>query len=119
MPYLEVLQKYAVFSGRASRSEFWLFSLVHAVILGVLATISLQAQWFIYVYGLYALALIIPVLAVTVRRLHDTGRSGWWWFIGAIPVIGWIILIVFLVGSSDHDNIYGPRPGSVADSAGG
>ncbi len=110
MPYIEVLQKYAVFEGRAKRSEYWLFLLVHVIISIILGLIPLVLDWFVVVEVVYALALLIPSLAVGARRLHDTRRSGWWQLIGLIPIVGWIVLIIFMAGKSDDDNQYGPRP---------
>ena len=86
--------KYVDFSGRASRSEYWWFVLF--VILGSFVT-SLVSHW---LYVLFALGTLLPSLAAASRRLHDTGRSGWWQLIGFIPLIGWIILIVFLAQES-------------------
>lgn len=82
--------KYADFSGRAGRSEFWwwaLFNLVGTVVLGV---VSDKLSW------AFTLATLLPYFAVTSRRLHDTDRSGWIQLIGFIPVVGWIVLIVWL-----------------------
>ena len=111
MPYVEVLQKYAVFDGRAKRSEYWLFTLIQLIIFTVLyALFFAVGQLFLVVYLLYALATLIPSLAVAVRRLHDTGRSGWWFLIGLVPFVGLIVLIVFMVMESADDNEYGPRP---------
>ena len=111
MPYVEVLQKYAVFDGRAKRSEYWLFTLIQIIIFTVLYALFLAAgQLFLVVYWLYALATLIPSLAVTVRRLHDTGRSGWWILIGLVPLVGLIVLIIFMVMESADDNEHGPRP---------
>ena len=109
---LGVLQKYAVFSGRATRSEFWLFFLINAIVIIPLDLVGADtvADWIAYVEVLFILAILIPLLAVTVRRLHDTGRSGWWYFINFIPLIGGVILIIFLVRGSDQDNEYGPIP---------
>ena len=109
--YLGVLEKYAVFSGRATRSEFWLFELINAIVIIALGVLGgTVADWIAYVGVLFILAILIPSLAVTVRRLHDTGRSGWWYFISFIPLIGPVILIIFLVLGSDQDNEYGPKP---------
>ena len=120
MPYIEVLQKYAVFSGRATRSEFWMFALFHVLILGALVALSIWAEVFSRpllsslfgsLFPLYWLATLIPHIAVTVRRLHDTGRSGWSQLIGVVPFIGPLILFIILVCESDGDNQYGPaRP---------
>jgi uncharacterized membrane protein YhaH (DUF805 family) len=115
--YLEVLKKYAVFDGRARRKEYWYFFLISTVISIFLAlidsftgTISEEAGLGL-LSGIYALAVLIPGLSVTVRRLHDTDRSGWWILIGLIPVIGGIALLVFMVlDSTPGDNQYGPNP---------
>ena len=93
--YLGVLQNYADFSGRARRTEYWMFTLFNALIS----------------IALYALAVLVPSLAVLVRRLHDTGRSGWWMLIALIPFLGGLILFVFTVMDSEPGrNDYGPNP---------
>ena len=111
--YLEVLKKYAVFSGRARRKEFWVFAFVWLLAgLGIVIVESLIETRGLLV-GFYVLGMLIPSLAVAVRRLHDTNRSGWWLLIGLIPLIGQIILIVFLFQDSDSGaNAYGPNPKS-------
>ena len=86
---------------------FTLVNLVVALVLGILGTL---VAWIVYLEVLFALAVLVPSIAVTVRRLHDTGRSGWWYFIVLVPLIGLIVLITFLVQGSDQDNEYGPRP---------
>ena len=110
--YLKVLKKYAVFQGRARRAEFWYFVLFNFIISFVLAFIEgLLAENSGVLTGLYSLAILIPNLAVSARRLHDTGRSGWWLLIGLIPLIGAIVLIVFWCQDSQPgDNEYGPNP---------
>lgn len=115
--YIGVLKKYAVFSGRAQRSEFWYFVLFNVIITGVLSWIDRALGATIGSMGtgilssLYSLAVLIPSIAVGVRRLHDTDRSGWWLLIGLIPIIGWIVLIVFYVQDSQPgENKYGPNP---------
>jgi uncharacterized membrane protein YhaH (DUF805 family) len=123
--YLEVLKKYAVFSGRARRKEYWMFFLFNLIITLVLAlidsltgTFSSQAGLGL-LSGLYSLAVLIPSIAVTVRRLHDTGRSGWWILLGLIPVIGGIILLIFMVLDSEPgENQYGPNPKATTATAG-
>lgn len=103
--YLEVLRKYAVFSGRARRKEYWMFVLFNIIIGTVLSFFS------DYLYYLYGLAVLIPGLAVAVRRLHDMGKSGWWILIGLIPIIGWIWLIVLLATDGQPgENEYGLNP---------
>ena len=104
--YIEVLKKYAVFSGRARRAEYWYFYLFNFLIGFVLALISEGI-----LAGIYSLGTLIPGLAVSVRRLHDTNRSGWWLLIGLIPFIGNIILIYFLAQDSQPgENKYGSNP---------
>ena len=115
--YLTVLKKYAVFSGRARRKEYWffvLFNVIIAIVLsvidGVAGTMSADTG-FGLLSGLYSLAVLIPGIAVAVRRLHDRGRSGWWLLIAFIPLIGAIVLLVFFVQDSEAgDNDYGPNP---------
>jgi uncharacterized membrane protein YhaH (DUF805 family) len=115
--YLTVLKKYAVFTGRARRSEFWYFVLFNIIIAFVLNGLSMALGSFV-IGGIYALAVFIPGLAVSVRRLHDTGRSGWWLLLSLIPVVGAIILIVFCIeDSKPGENQYGPNPKQVSHQA--
>jgi uncharacterized membrane protein YhaH (DUF805 family) len=103
--YVEVLKKYVVFSGRARRKEYWMFFLINMIIATVLYLISN------FLYNIYGLAVLIPGLAVSVRRLHDIDKSGWWLLVGLIPVIGWIWLIVLAATDSQPgQNQYGPNP---------
>ncbi|QMU78815.1 DUF805 domain-containing protein [Streptacidiphilus sp. PB12-B1b] len=108
--YLDVLKNYVGFSGRARRTEFWMFALINfivAVVLGIIGAVIGTSV----IGDIYALAVLLPSLAVAIRRLHDTGRSGWWLLIAIIPIIGWIILIVFDVSdSTPGENQYGPNP---------
>ena len=104
------LTKYVTFSGRARRSEYWFFALASQIASVVASTIDnvLGTQLFTYIV---ALGLLLPSLAVGIRRLHDTGRSGWWVLIGLVPVVGFIVLIVFYVQDSQPTtNAYGPSP---------
>ncbi len=109
--YLAVLKKYAEFSGRARRKEYWMFALVNllvSVVIGVLANMVSALSVLPWVY---MLAIFTPHLAVGVRRLHDTGRSGWWGLLALIPLIGTIIVLVFFCQDSQPgDNAYGPNP---------
>src|SRR3954451_3952120 len=97
--YLEALKKYAVFSGRSRRMEFWyfvLFNIIVAVVLALIDTLlgtTIGVSSFGLLSGIYSLAVLIPTLAVTVRRLHDIDRTGWWIFINLIPLIGTIVLL--------------------------
>ncbi len=110
--YLDVLKKYAVFSGRASRTEFWtftLFSFLISVALGIVdGVIGSEMQ---VLGNIYSLAVLIPSLAVGVRRLHDTNHSAWWLLINLIPIAGWIWYIVLLATKGDEAaNKYGSKP---------
>lgn len=112
--YLKVLKSYAVFQGRARRKEYWMFVLINVIISIILSVIESAAGLSTYISGIYSLLILIPSIAVTVRRLHDTGRSGWWILIGLIPLIGSIILIIFNCQDSQaKDNKYGPNPKAV------
>ncbi len=123
--YIEVLKKYAQFSGRSRRKEYWFFVLFNilisiglSVIDGLLGTGNAETGYGV-LGGIYSLAVLIPSLAVLVRRLHDTDRNGWWIFIGLIPVIGWIVLLVFVVQDSQPgQNQYGPNPKFAIDAVG-
>lgn len=109
-----VLGKYATFSGRARRSEYWYWAL--AVALGYLALFVLTAvaRPLGLLVLLYYLAVLLPSVAVGVRRLHDTGKSGWLLLLGFVPLIGGIILFVFTVlDSTPGSNRYGENPKGV------
>ena len=109
--YLDVLKKYAVFTGRATRSEFWMFFLVNLIIALVLAAIDWYLRTPSVFQGLYSLAVLVPLIAVGVRRLHDTDRSGWWMLLYLIPCIGFLVLVVFWAQDSQPgSNQYGPNP---------
>jgi uncharacterized membrane protein YhaH (DUF805 family) len=111
--YLEVLKKYAVFSGRAHRREFWMFTLIDVIIVIVISVVEGLVGSFGIICLIYNLAVLIPCIAVTVRRLHDTDRNGWWILISLIPLIGAIVLLVFTVqDSKPGENRYGPNPKS-------
>ncbi|PGL72686.1 DUF805 domain-containing protein [Bacillus sp. AFS055030] len=109
--YLKVLKNYAVFSGRARRTEYWMFFLFNAIITIILAILQSIAGIDELLTGIYGLLTLLPSLAVGARRLHDSGRSGWWLLIGIIPLIGTIILLVFFCLDSDEgDNRFGANP---------
>ena len=118
--YLEALKKYAVFSGRSRRMEYWyfvLFNIIVAIVLGAIdALLGTRGSYAGagLLSGIYGLAVLIPSLAVTVRRLHDIDRSGWWILINLIPLIGTIVLLVFAVSEgTPGTNRYGPNPKEV------
>ena len=103
--YLKVLKQYGDFSGRARRKEYWIFVLFNIIFTGIATLISPK------LYTIYTLAVLIPNLAVTIRRLHDVGKSGWMCFIALIPLIGAIwILVLMLSDSNPGENKYGVNP---------
>src|SRR5262245_64140574 len=108
--YIEAWKKYAVFNGRTGRQEYWyfvLFNILAYILLSIIAGIigKIGAS----LLSLYAVAVFLPGLAATVRRLHDTNRSGWWTLIGFVPFVGAIVLLVFLAQESHAiENQYGP-----------
>jgi uncharacterized membrane protein YhaH (DUF805 family) len=115
--YLEVLKKYAVFSGRARRREYWFFVLFNILISIALGLVDLAIGTFDedsgigLLGGIYALAVLLPSIAVAVRRLHDTGRSGWWFLLVLIPLVGPLVLLVFMLFDSEPGtNQYGDNP---------
>jgi uncharacterized membrane protein YhaH (DUF805 family) len=115
--YIGVLQQYAVFNGRATRSEYWYFVLFNLLItIGLSIIDSLTGSFSLetgigILGGIYALAVLIPSIAVAVRRLHDANRTGWWLLISFIPLIGLIVLIIFLTTDSQTgSNQYGENP---------
>lgn len=138
-----VLSKYAVFNGRARRSEFWWFYLAYGIVLTVLYAALIVPGLSAYtaatmeyamagdpsaavpampgslttgylVFSLVVLALFLPTLGVSVRRLHDTGRSGFWYFLHLVPFVGTIILIVWQAGNgTPGPNQFGPDPKAV------
>jgi uncharacterized membrane protein YhaH (DUF805 family) len=115
--YLVALKKYAVFAGRARRKEFWFFTLFNVLIAVTLAMIDMYTGTFDeevglgLLSGLYALAMIVPSIAVTVRRLHDTDRSGWWYLLVFVPLIGGLVILVFMfLDGTPGSNRFGPNP---------
>ncbi len=118
--------KYATFSGRASRPEYWWFvvffivadlllATLDSVLFGTVVTTSNSFEASTntpILSGLFGLAMFLPTISVTVRRLHDGGRSGWWYWIALIPLVGFIVLIVWLASAGERvANRYGPQPG--------
>jgi uncharacterized membrane protein YhaH (DUF805 family) len=116
--YLSVLKNYAKFDGRARRREFWMFVLFNAIA-GIVAGILDRAlnltfspmSPYGYIYAAYSLAVLVPSIAVAIRRLHDIGKSGWWLLIVFVPIIGGIWLLVLLVTKGQSgSNAYGADP---------
>ncbi len=119
--YLLVLKRYAEFNGRSRRKEYWMFTLYNIVIFLVLYVAGfvtlLRSSIYMLFFGLafiYALAVLVPNLAVGVRRLHDIDKSGWFILISLIPAVGGLILLVLLaLDGTPGDNRYGPSPKAV------
>lgn len=111
-----VFENYANFSGRARRSEYWYYALMNFIIAIVMMILdntlgtNFDPLPYGYLYMIYALAVLVPGLAVLVRRLHDVGKSGWFCFIVLIPIIGSIWLLVLLFSDSVDDNHWGENP---------
>ncbi|MDO6655237.1 DUF805 domain-containing protein [Anaerobacillus sp. 1_MG-2023] len=109
--YLKVLKNYVNFQGRARRKEYWMFTLFNVIFSIVLTIVESLADISPFLTSIYSLFIILPSLAVTVRRLHDTGRSGWWVLIGLIPLIGSLVILVFTCLDSDvEENRFGKNP---------
>lgn len=119
--YVQALKKYAVFSGRARRREYWYFFLGNvlvSVIITIIGTLLSSEQFIDIASGAYTLAVLLPVLAVGVRRLHDTGKTGWWILLSLIPIVGALILIYFFVqDSAPGENKYGKNPKEINAAA--
>ena len=117
--YLEAFKKYAVFSGRSRRKEYWYFVLFNIIVGLVLAAIDALLGTFSsasnigLLSGIYSLAVIIPTIALTVRRLHDIDRTGWWVLINLVPFGSIVILIFALIDGTPGDNRFGPSPKAV------
>ena len=106
-----VLTKYCDFSGRARRSEFWWFYLANIILSSVLSGLGRGSSIVMVISVIVSLALLLPELGVGVRRLHDIGKSGWNLLFGLIPIVGFILLIIwFCKDSEPGDNQYGPNP---------
>lgn len=110
--FMICMQKYATFDGRARRKEYWMFYLFYILIVFVAAVVDgMIGNQSAVVASLASLALLLPFLAVTVRRLHDTDRSGWWVLIGLIPLIGGLVLFIFAcLDGTEGDNRFGSDP---------
>jgi len=115
--YLDVLKKYVVLEGRAQRQEYWYFILFNLLVTAALMGVDMLIGQFNELTGLgllsgiYTMLVMLPGFSVTVRRLHDTGRSGWWALVGIVPLLGGLVLLVFMVLDSEPgSNRFGPNP---------
>jgi uncharacterized membrane protein YhaH (DUF805 family) len=107
--YTDVLRKYAVFEGRAGRPEFWWFALFNAIVAIVIAVVG-AAVGARYLVDFYFLAVLLPGLGVSIRRLHDTNRSGWWILIGLVPFGGFVLLVFYILEGTRGPNRFGADP---------
>jgi len=107
--FIAAFKKYADFSGRATRQEYWMYVLIYLIIYIVLAVVD-AAIGILLLAPIFSLVMLVPSISIAARRLHDTGRTGWWQLIGFIPLLGLIVMIVFLVQDSQGENEYGPNP---------
>jgi len=107
--FIRAIQLYATFSGRATREDYWMFTLIYFLIYVALLVVAAAFQTTLLL-TLFSIFIFIPSIAVTTRRLHDTGRTGWWQLIYIVPLIGLIVMLIFLVQASQEDNQYGKQP---------
>jgi uncharacterized membrane protein YhaH (DUF805 family) len=116
--YLDAWKNYVNFQGRSRRQAYWmfvLFNIIAVLLAGVIDNVLGSSG---VISSIYGLAVFLPGLALAIRRLHDTGRSGWWMLISFLPLIGFIVLIIFFVQDSQPGtNQYGPNPKESAPPA--
>jgi uncharacterized membrane protein YhaH (DUF805 family) len=123
--FLDALGKYAVFTGRARRSEYWFFVLFSCLIVIALGAAGLYVAKLTggpptlaeYLVDFFSLLIFIPSLAVSVRRLHDIGMNGWWVLLNFVPLGGLVLIVLFCQDSQSGDNSYGPNPKEVTSYA--
>ncbi len=111
--YIDAWKNYVNFEGRTRRKAFWMFVLFNFIVTVILSVIDglVFGQNASVLTGLYNLAILLPSIAIGIRRLHDIGKTGWWLLISFIPCIGTIVLIVFAcTDSQPGENLYGPNP---------
>ncbi|MDF2838334.1 MAG: yhaI [Evtepia sp.] len=108
--YLEVLKKYAIFDGRARRKELWMFLLVNFLIGIVFSILYAISEMFYILWGIYCLAILVPSLAVGVRRLHDIDKNGLWILLSFIPIANIVLLVLYCMDGTPGENRFGPNP---------
>lgn len=116
--YLKVIHQYFDFTGRARRKEYWMFTLINILISWLLPLIDfiLGTFYFTTISYIYSILIFIPALAVLLRRLHDVGKSGWYFFLILIPFIGWLWLLILLcMDSVPRPNIWGDNPKGIGN----
>ncbi|MBQ8237409.1 MAG: DUF805 domain-containing protein [Oscillospiraceae bacterium] len=96
--------RYAEFGGRSRRSEYWWFTLFNMIVSFVISAIIPDFAW------IWSLAVLVPGLAICIRRLHDVGKSGWFYLWMLLPLVGWIIILIQFCKDSTEDNQWGPNP---------
>lgn len=121
MTFSEAVQdgfsKYVQFSGRSSRSAYWYWYLFQILVYVAASIVDMILGIYPVLAVVASLAILLPSLGITFRRLHDTGRSGWWLLIWILPIIGFIVILVFMLTGSDGPNKYGAGPDTDAASA--
>ncbi len=109
--YIDAWKNYVNFQGRARRQAYWMFVLFNIIVAVILSIIDNVIGTGGLLGGIYSLAVLLPGIALGVRRLHDIGKSGWWLLIALVPLIGAIVLLIFAVmDSQPGENQYGPNP---------
>ena len=109
--YLKAMKQYVDFSGRARRKEYWMYFMVYFLITLVCGVVEGVLSMPGTLTTIVALVHLLPSLGVTARRLHDTNRSAWWMLVSFIPVIGWLVLLYFMLNAGDaQDNRFGSNP---------
>lgn len=112
--FMQALKNYAAFEGRARRKEFWffvLFSMIAMIVAGAIdAFVITPIIGLPVLMIIVSLGLIVPSISVSIRRLHDTSRSGWWYLLSFIPVAGLVLLVFFFLDTKPETNAYGPSP---------
>ena len=109
--YLKVVRdNYANFEGRARRSEFWYFALCNFIVGIIFGVLMSVAGFFMYIYYIYAAAVLVPSIAVSVRRLHDVGKSGWFYLLAFVPLANIYLLVLFCTEGNRGPNAFGADP---------